>query len=44
MTAQNRAASYACINRGEAACPEDIAGQAICIDADIGEILGRLCE
>ena len=39
MTAQNRAATYACINYGEAICPTEIAGQSICIDSDIGEVL-----
>lgn len=39
MTAQNRAATYVCINFGEAACPAEIQGQSICIDADIGKVL-----
>ena len=44
MTAKNPNAVYACINRGQAACPPEISRQAICIDGDIGEILRRLSE
>ncbi len=39
MTAENPEATYACINVGEAACPEEIAERSICIDGDIGEVL-----
>lgn len=39
MTAENERAVYACINYGEAVCPQAIAGQSICIDGDIGEAL-----
>ncbi len=39
LTAQNKKATYACINYGEAFCPEQIAGQAICLNDDIGTIL-----
>ena len=42
MTAQNKAATYACINYGEAVCPREIAKQSICIDADIGKVLAKL--
>lgn len=42
MAAENQKAIYACINYGEAVCPNEIAGQSICIDADIGEILFQL--
>lgn len=35
-------AFYICINKGEAECPNEIAGKALCIDGDIGEILIRL--
>ncbi len=42
MTAQNKAATYACINYGEALCPREIAGQSICIDEDIGRVLRDL--
>ena len=39
MTAENPRATYACINYGEAVCPTEIAGQAICIDADIAQVV-----
>ncbi|MCH5287616.1 MAG: Sir2 silent information regulator family NAD-dependent deacetylase [Christensenellaceae bacterium] len=44
MTAQNPKATYACINLGEAVCPEIIRQQSICIDDDIGEAIARLLE
>lgn len=42
MTAENSGATYVCINYGEAVCPKEIAGQAICIDGDIGKVLEQL--
>lgn len=42
MTAQNRKATYACINFGQAVCPKEIQGQSICIDSDIGSVLNAL--
>ena len=36
MTAKNPKAVYACINQGQAYCPEEIQKQSICIDGDIG--------
>ena len=39
MTAKNPNAIYACINQGQAVCPQEIDRQAICIDADIGTTL-----
>ncbi len=42
MTAKNPRATYACVNRGEAFCPDEIADTAICIDGDIGEVLERI--
>ena len=42
MTAKNPNAIYACINRGQAVCPEEIEKQSICIDADIGSVLQAL--
>ena len=39
MTAKNSHATYACINQGQAVCPQEIDRQAICIDADIGTAL-----
>ena len=42
MTAQNPDATYACLNYGEAVCPEDIKKQSICIDGDIGQVIEEL--
>lgn len=42
MTAKNPDAIYACVNYGEAVCPEDIRKQSICIDGDIGKVLENL--
>lgn len=42
MTAANPSATYACINFGDAACPEEIADRSICLDGDIGKILAEL--
>ena len=42
MTARNRKAVYACLNMGEAVCPDEIKEQSICINGDIGEILQQL--
>ena len=42
MTLTNGSATYACLNYGEANCPEEIAVQSICIDGDIAEILTKL--
>ena len=42
MTVKNPNAIYACINRGQAVCPEEIEKQSICIDADIGSVLQAL--
>lgn len=42
MTAENPRAVYACVNMGQAMCPEEIAGRSICIDGDILETLSRL--
>ena len=39
MTARNPDAAYACINQGQAACPQEINRQSICINADIGAVL-----
>ncbi len=39
MTYANPKAVYACLNYGEAYAPDQIAGQSICIDGDIREIL-----
>lgn len=42
MTAGQPNAVYACINLGEAFCPEEIERQSVCIDGDIGEVLTQL--
>ena len=42
MTAKNPDATYACINRGEAICPDEIEKQSICINGDIEEIISEL--
>ncbi len=42
LTAENKKATYACVNYGEAFCPEQIQGQSICINADIVEVIGMM--
>ena len=42
MTAKNPKAVYACVNFGEAACPQEIERQAICIDGDIDTVLNKI--
>lgn len=42
MTAANSRTVYACINYGEAAVPEEIAEQSICINKDINTVLTSL--
>ena len=42
LTAQNKKATYACINYGEAFCPEQIEKQAICFNEDIDKIINAL--
>lgn len=44
LTAQNPKATYVCINLGEAACPDEIRERGICIDGDIGGVIGRMGE
>ena len=44
MTVKNPDATYACINQGQAVCPEDLEPQAICINADIGDTLSDVIE
>ena len=44
MTAENKNAFYACINFGEAVCPEQIKKQSICLNCDIGEVLSELIQ
>lgn len=38
----NENAAYACINYGEAFCPEVIEDRSICIDGDIGNVVELL--
>ena len=42
MTAQNPNATYACINYGEAFCPQEIEKQSVCINRDISAVLEDL--
>ena len=42
MTYANPNAVYACINQGQAVCPEEIEKRAICIDGDVGDVLSRV--
>ena len=42
MTAKNPNAIYACINQGQAVCPQEIERQTICIDADIDTVLHKI--
>ena len=44
MTAKNPNAIYTCINQGQAACPQEIKKQSICMDADIGQVLHSLSD
>ena len=42
MTAQNKNATYVCINLEKSNCPEAIVHQSICMNADIGHVLESL--
>lgn len=42
MTASNDKATYACINLGEAVCPQEIGKRSICIDGDIISVMDVL--
>lgn len=42
MTAENPKATYACLNLGEAFCPDEISSQSICLDCDVGSVLSTL--
>ncbi len=42
MTAANDKATYACINLGEAVCPQEIGKRSICIDGDIMSVMDVL--
>ncbi|MCQ4022984.1 MULTISPECIES: Sir2 silent information regulator family NAD-dependent deacetylase [unclassified Ruminococcus] len=42
MTTKNPNSIYACINKGQAVCPQEIKSQSICINADIGDTLSSI--
>ena len=42
MTMQNPHAQYACINLGEAFCPQEMADKSLCINCDLNQALRRL--
>jgi NAD-dependent SIR2 family protein deacetylase len=42
MTANLSEAVYACVNFGEAFCPDEIKNKSICVNGDIGEILEEI--
>ena len=44
MTAKNPKAVYACINQGQAVCPQEIKQRSVCVDADIGIVVKKLTE
>ena len=44
MTAENPNATYACLNLGEAFCPDEISSQSICMDCDVGSVLSILLD
>ncbi|MGN0803734.1 MAG: SIR2 family NAD-dependent protein deacylase [Candidatus Faecivicinus sp.] len=39
MAAENPRAIYACLNKGEAFCPDEISGRGLCIDCDLKDAL-----
>lgn len=43
MTMRNPNAVYACLNDGEAVCPQEIEKQSICVNSDIGAALKQFC-
>lgn len=42
MTAQNSKTVYACINKSDADCPKEIEQHAICVNADIAQVISDL--
>lgn len=44
MTAKNPNAVYACVNYGEAFCPDEIGSRAICLNMDISEVIRLLTK
>lgn len=41
-TSRNKKAAYVCINYGKAVCPPQIEKQSVCINGDIGTVIGQL--
>ncbi len=44
MTRENPQAVYACINYGEAAVPDELREQSVCVDSDIDKVLTELLK
>lgn len=44
MTVKNPKAVYACVNFGEAICPQDIVKRSICLNEDIKTLLENLIK
>ena len=44
LTAQNPQACYVCLNLGESICQPEIQERSLCIDADIGRVIGLLAK
>ncbi|MDE5757281.1 MAG: hypothetical protein K2H85_01580, partial [Allobaculum sp.] len=44
MTFENKKAQYACLNYGEAFCPQEIASRSFCLNEDIAQVLTTLKE
>lgn len=42
LTAENKNATYICINLGESYCPIEITERSICVNADIGSVIDEL--
>ena len=42
LTAQNKNASYICVNLGENYCPDEITEQSFCVNTDIGKVINDL--
>ncbi len=42
MTMVNKNAVYACVNYGEAFCPQEISERSICVNGDTGEVLAGI--
>lgn len=43
-TKENPNAFYACVNKGEAYCPKEIADRSMCIDGDISQVIQLVFE